>query len=234
MNSIIDIGIIIIILFGGILGFKRGFTYALIKAAGTIAIVVIAFLFKDIISNFLYENLPFLNFGLFKNIEVLNILFYEFLAFLILFIILKIVLHLVLMTSKLFEKILSATIILSIPSKFLGFFVGLIQYYIITFIILILTLNFIDINSTVANTIVKDTPVLSDLFTESVGVFEEFKTLKEQYSDKTISEYQFNVNAINLFLKYDIISIESVNRLIELEKINYDDYKEALEQYKGE
>ncbi len=104
----------------------------------------------------------------------------------------------------------------------------------IVFVILILSVNFIEINSTVANFIIKNTPLLSSAFNETVDVFEEFNTLKDQYNDKTISEYQFNNNAINLFLKYDIISIESVDKLIELEKIYYEDYKQAIDQYKGE
>ena len=59
--NIVDVIIILLIAFGGVMGFKRGFTRSLVSALGTIAIVVLAFLLKNPVSVLLYENLPFLN-----------------------------------------------------------------------------------------------------------------------------------------------------------------------------
>ena len=126
--SIIDILIIAIIVVAAIIGFKRGFIYSVVAFVGTILVVVLSFIFKNYVSILLYENLPFLKFsGFFKNVSVINILFYELLAFIIVAIVLAIVLSIILKVTKLIEKILKLTIILSIPSKILGAMLGVIQ-----------------------------------------------------------------------------------------------------------
>ena len=43
--NIIDIGIIILLAFGAIIGFKRGFTTELVKALSFVLVVVLAFIF---------------------------------------------------------------------------------------------------------------------------------------------------------------------------------------------
>ena len=53
----------------------------------------------------------------------------------------------------------------------------------------------------------------------SVKVINEFIVLKNKYNDKAISESEFNNQAIQLFLKYDVITKESLDRLVELGKI---------------
>ena len=67
--------------------------------------------------------------------------------------------------------------------------------------------------------ILNNTPILSDLADNSVKVINEFIVLKNKYNDKTISESEFNNQAIQLFLKYDVITKESLDRLVELGKI---------------
>ena len=82
--SIVDILIIIFLVFGALLGFKRGVFRELVSALGFILSVIFAFLLKGPVSNFLYEHLPFFNFGgIFKGVSVLNIIVYEVIAFLI-------------------------------------------------------------------------------------------------------------------------------------------------------
>lgn len=237
--NIIDIGIVIFILFGGLLGFKRGFTNELIKALGFILIIILAYILKNPLSVFFYEHLPFLKIGILKGVEVLNILIYEILAFLVVLILLGVLLKAVIMASSIFEKILNATIILGIPSKILGFIVGLLHHYIIAFVILyVLTLtcfnNEIMYGSKLREKIVNNTPILSSIIDNSTDVVEEFKTLKKKYDDKTISESKFNYDALELFLKYDLIKPDSVSKLIKNKKItNYESYNELLNRYKG-
>ena len=73
--NIIDIVILIFLGFGALLGFKRGFTRQLVSLVGIFVIIILSFLLKNPISVFLYNNLPFFNFGgIFKDITVLNIL----------------------------------------------------------------------------------------------------------------------------------------------------------------
>lgn len=236
--NILDIGIIIFIIFGGILGLKRGFTKELVEALGFIVVIIIAYFLKNPLSVLMYEYLPFFNFGLLKNVEIFNILIYEMLAFIICIIVLLVILRVILLATSVFEKILNTTIILGIPSKIAGAFVGLIHHFIISFIILyILSIFCFDIDfvneSELKNKILNNTPLLSDIADKGVEVVNEFLVLKDQYTDKTISESEFNYRAIELFLKYDIITPESLEKLIEKGKIDeFDNYGDLIKTYK--
>ena len=236
--NVLDIGIIIFIIFGGILGLKRGFTKELVEAVGFIVVIIIAYFLKNPLSVLMYEYLPFFNFGLLKNVEIFNILIYEMLAFIICIVVLSVILRVILLATSVFEKILNTTIILGIPSKIAGAFVGLIHHFIVVFIILyILSIFCFDIDfvneSELKNKILNNTPLLSDIADKGVEVVNEFLVLKDQYTDKTISESEFNYRAIELFLKYDIITPESLEKLIEKGKIDeFDNYGDLIKTYK--
>ena len=119
---VVDIIILILLVLGAVAGFKAGVIKKLTDFVGMFVIVILSFYLKNFLSVIMYENLPFFNFGgLIKGIEVINILFYEVLAFIIVFLVLLFVLRVLLMVTGLIEKILRATIILSIPSKILGY-----------------------------------------------------------------------------------------------------------------
>ena len=45
--NILDIGIVIFILFGAVLGFKRGLTSELVKTVGFIVVVILAYFLKN-------------------------------------------------------------------------------------------------------------------------------------------------------------------------------------------
>ncbi len=236
--NILDIGIIIFIIFGGILGLKRGFTKELVEALGFIVVIILAYFLKNPLSVLMYEYLPFFDFGLLKNVEIFNILIYEMIAFIICIVILSVILKVVLLASSIFEKILNTTIILGIPSKIAGAFVGLIYHFIISFVILyILSIFCFDVDfvneSELKNKILNNTPILSNIANKGVSIIDEFLVLKDQYTDKTISEDEFNYKAIELFLKYDIITPESLEKLIEKGKISeFDNYGDLIRTYK--
>ena len=104
--NVVDLMIVLVILIGAIIGFKHGFTRQLVSFLGILVITVISFVFKNYISEILYENLPFFSFGgIFKGVTVLNILVYEVIAFLIIFSLLSIIFRIVLLITKVFEKI---------------------------------------------------------------------------------------------------------------------------------
>ena len=82
--NVIDIIIILFILLGGVAGFKAGVLKKIVSFVGLFIVVYLSFRLKNYLSPFFYENLPFFNFwGIFKGIQVLNIIFYEFLSFII-------------------------------------------------------------------------------------------------------------------------------------------------------
>ena len=223
--NIVDIIILIFLAFGFLLGFKRGFTRQLVSLVGIFAIIILSFLFKNPVSVFLYNNLPFFNFGgIFKDITVLNILVYEVIAFFSVFFILTIIFKILLTLTKWFEKILNATIILGIPSKILGAVLGVIQNLIYTFIVLyILSLPTFNLDiikvSKVGNLIIDKTPILNKVANKTLSVFNEVIDLKEEYNTTTnVGEY--NQKTLNIMIDSGVITEENAKKLIEKGKIN--------------
>lgn len=237
--NIIDAIIILFILLGAVIGFKRGFTKQLVSSLGFFLIVILAFYLKNPISVFLYEHLPFFKFaGVIKGVTVLNIAVYEFIAFFIVVSILTIIFKVLLFATSIFEKILKFTIILGIPSKILGAIVGIIENFVWVFIILyILNLPFFNIDlvreSKLTNGILKNTPILSGIVSDSVKVVDEFILLKEKYKN-TSSTNEFNKETLDLFLKYDVVKVESIDYLVDKEKIKIKGIDEILNKYRNE
>ena len=128
--NIVDILIIVFILLGAFIGFRDGFTKALVNAIGVIVVTAIAYVLKNPVSEILMSFMPFFNFG---GITSLNIVLYEVIAFLLVFSILMIILKIVAVTTGIFETFLKFTIVLGIPSKILGAVVGAIKNYILVF-----------------------------------------------------------------------------------------------------
>ena len=222
--NIVDIIILIILAFGALLGFKRGFTKQLVSLIGIFAIIILSFLFKNVVSVFLYNNLPFINFGgIFKDVTVINILVYEIIAFFIIFMLLTLVFRILLKVTTIFEKILKWTIILGIPSKILGAVLGIVQNYIYVFIVLYLLViptadyNFLD-ESKVASTILNKTPILTNVCDKTLNVFNEIKSLAKEY-ENTNNVNEFNNKALNIMIDSDVITKENAQKLIDKGKI---------------
>ena len=234
--NILDIGIIIFILFGAFLGFKRGFTKELVEAIGFIVVIVLAYFLKNPLSTLMYEYLPFFDFGILKNIEIFNILIYEMLAFLICIVLLSIVLKVILLASSIFEKILNATIILGIPSKILGAIIGIIKNFVIVFgILYIINLTGVAANdmnkSKFTDPILNNTPILSSLAGETVNVAKEFGTIKDKY-ENIDDNNQFNLETLDLFLKYNIVTPETAQKLIDNGKLKVEGAESIIDKYK--
>ena len=218
--NIVDALIIVSLIIGMIAGFRRGLIKEIVLLLGLVISVIVSFNFKDVISAFLYNNLPFFSFGgIFSGVKILNILLYEIIAFLIIFSIVYLILRLLLKITGIIEKILRATIILGFFSRIGGMIVGFIEGYLIVFIALyILSQPSININevreSKFTNKILENTPIMSSSIDKSKKVIDEIYSLAKDYKDET-----FNERAIDLFIKYDIISDENVKLLKEKGKL---------------
>lgn len=236
--NIIDIVIILLIITGICLGFKRGFTREVVCFAKFALSLIIAFLLKNPLSKLMYEHLPFFDFGgIFKGVSAINIILYEFIAFLLVLGIVMVIFRILLLATTIFEKILNTTVILSFPSKILGMIVGAIHYYLIVFILLfVVTLpvfKFDDIlkDSKFKETILTKTPVLSGFVDDTVNIINEFNNLGNKYKTETDSN-QFNLDTVDLFLKYDIITVEAIETLNEKDKLQIDRLEEVLDKYR--
>lgn len=224
MMNVVDVVILILLIFGALIGFKRGFTRELVSLVGIFVILILSFILKNPISVFLYNNLPFFNFGgIFKDMTVLNILLYEVIAFFIVFFILTILFKFLLIATKIFEKILTMTIILGIPSKILGAILGVIQSIIYVFIVLyILNLPTFNLEiikeSKIGNTILEKTPILNKVCDDTISIFNEIIVLKDEYQN-TNNIQEFNQKALDKMIERSIITKENAQRLVDKGKI---------------
>lgn len=225
--NVVDFVIIILLTFGAVEGFKAGVIKKTTDFVGMFAIVVLAFSFKDKLSTIMYENLPFFNFGGFiKGIDAINVLLYEVIAFLIIFALLLFLLKALLVVTGFIEKILKATVILSIPSKILGIFVGILESYVYIFIVLVVVTlpifkaDFIR-ESKIANFMLSDTPVLSSLSSEMIDIYGNVYNIVINRKDK--SNEEVNTEITKFMIDKKVLSRESAKKLVDRNKLHLSD-----------
>ena len=234
--NIIDAVIILFIILGAVVGFKEGFIKKTASLIGLVVITIISFLLKDMISVILSENLPFFNFGgLIKGVEMINVIMYELIAFFIVFAALSLILRIILAVTGIVEKLLKMTIILAVPSKILGAIVGAIEYYIYAFIILfIITLPVFNIKivneSKYKNFILNNTPLVSTLANKTLDTYKEVYDAIDSHNGNNTEEV--NAKVLDVLLKYDIISVESTEKLIKANKVHVKNPDEILNKYR--
>ncbi len=214
--GIIDAVIILFLLLGAVIGFKKGVIKSVVSFVGTILILLLSFWLKDPLAVFLYSHLPFFNF----SIEAINIIIYEVIAFVLIFAVLKIVLNIVIKISGLLEDVLKMTVVLAIPSKILGAIFGFIESYLFLYIILFVLACF-NVNSELLNEsklvdrILSSSPVISNVMEDSYQAIKEFTDL----SKKEVSDEEKNNEAIQILLKYELISEDNLANLKAQNKI---------------
>lgn len=215
--NVVDVIIIALLILGGVAGFKAGVIKKLTDFIGMFVVIILAFYLKNYISVIMYENLPFFNFfGLINGIDALNILLYEVIAFLVIFIALLFVLKVVLMLTGLVEKILKATVILSIPSKLLGIVVGVIEMYVYLFLILVIvSLPIFDSSflkdSKMNNFILNNTPVLSGVSEEIIDIYGDVYNIIDNRKNKT--NEQLNEEILKVLIDKKVITKESAKKV---------------------
>lgn len=222
--NVVDIIIIIFLMFGFLIGWKRGFTRQILAVVGIFVSIILSYFLKDFVSTILYKICPFFNFGgYFEGVTALNLVIYEVLAFILVFSFIFIIYKIIIKLSSIIEKILNFTIILGIPGKILGGVAGVIENFIITFIVLyVLNLPILDFpyikDSNIGKKILNNTPVMSDICSDTIKVYDEIAVLKDKYrgdADKT----KLNNEIVNILLKYKFVSRDNVNYLISKDKL---------------
>lgn len=236
--NIVDMGIILIILMGGVIGFKQGAIRKIVSIVGAILVLILSYKLKNYISPVLYRNLPFVGFllGKIKGAQIINIIVYELIAFSIIAGVLGLIYNLLVKITGIFENILKATVILSIPSKIIGFLIGLIEEYIWVFVVLvILSLPAINLkiikDSKVANFILNNSPVLTKASEETLTVYNGIYDIIK--SDGEISNAEVNKKSLILMLDNKMITVESIDILLEKNKIELKE-TQFLDKYRKE
>lgn len=222
--NIADIIILIALALGAVAGFKAGVIKKTADFLGIFIIVILAFYLKNDLSVILYENLPFFSFGGFiKGVEAMNILLYEVMAFFVVFIALLFILKAILLVTGLVEKILKATVILSIPSKILGIIIGTIEMYVYIFLILvILTLPIFNLpyvrESKIGDFMLNNTPILSGISEEMIDIYNNVYTIVTEKDNKTNEE--LNEEILTFLIDKQVLSKDSAKKLVDQNKIH--------------
>lgn len=234
--NIIDIIIILLIILSAVAGFKEGVLKSLVKFIGTVLVYIIAFNLKDKVGMLLCKIFPFFELD---GLVTLNILIYQLIAFVLIASILFGVYNLIMKLTGVLQKIVDLTIILTIPSKILGAVVGLLQGYIIMFIIIIILsvpLRNAEIfqESKLVDKMINNSPIL----TKSIGGIAEsltdmFVITSEIENNDVDKNSQTNLDIMETFLKYDVISKEDALELVDTGKLDsVTGIKEFVENYK--
>lgn len=224
--NIITVAIILIVLLYMVLGFKRGVIKTGVSLVGTIAILVVSYVLKDVIANFLMDKLPFFNFGgVFEGITSINILMYNMLSFIVVFVILYCVLNILLTLSGLIEKVLKLTVILAIPSKILGALLGLIEGILVAFLFSFVFLHLAPtekyvMDSKIAIILLERSPFIGRMATSTTLALEDINNIVNSLKeDDDRSEANFKV--LHQLIYWKVISVDEAQKLIDDKKLEF-------------
>lgn len=238
--NIVDTVIILIILMCGLVGFKRGVLKQLVSTIGFVVVVILAFYLKNPIAEYMSINFPFFKFGgFFSDVSSLNIILYQIVSFILVIIVLEAALSIIIKITGLIEKLLKYTIVLGIPSKILGFIVGVVEGFIVVFIALFFLkqpcfdLDIFD-DSKLTNKILASTPILSNVASDFVDTFNDLYELGNDYYEAKLDTKMLDLKSIDIMLDNKIITAEYVDKLIENDKINIDGIDSVINKYRKE
>lgn len=226
--NIVDAVVLLALLAGAVIGFKKGFIKTMVSLIGTIVVIILSFKLKEPIADFMFKYLPFFDFsGTYEGLTVLNILIYDTIAFLLVYVFLSAILGIIINITGLIEKLLNVTIILGAFSKFLGAIAGLLEMIAFVYIVLFALVQFnvtseYVLQSKVGSTILNNTPVLSHVTAETVVAIEEIYELQKQYADGHNNQ-KYNQEALMILIRYEIISAQKAQELIDSNKLNVGD-----------
>ena len=236
ITNIVDIIIVLVLALWGIYGFKRGFVKQGVMTIGTVLMFIIAFYLKNPVAEFLSLTLPFIKIPGLLGIEALNILFYQIISFIIVVSILEIVLNLLIKLSGIIETLLKFTIIFGLPSKILGFILGVVEAIVIVYVVLVFLsqpmFNLKVFNdSKLTPTILNNVPGLSNVASGIVETFTDVYELTDKYS-RTNDSAGYTRDAIDIMLKHKVIDVEYVEKLVEQNKVTANGINNVLNNYR--
>lgn len=223
--SIIDIGIILFILCFILIGAKQGLIKTGVSLVALVIIFVISYVFKEHIGNFLCKYLPFFNFsGNIKGLVSLNILIYQLAGFFIILGVLMGVYTIIMTLTGWIQKLVNMTILLKLPSSIGGGIIGLIEGYLVTFLILLIamipmqTMTLLK-ESKLADFILNKTPIVSESTSDLTKSATEIYSLVDQVTNKKIDINEANLKSIDIMIRYKVITPHTVEQLIVLDKL---------------
>lgn len=235
--TIVDTILILFLLLGAVLGFKKGAIKSLVMLVGTVLLVVISYYLKNPVAELLLEYAPFVKFGgSWAGLVTLNILLYEALAYILVFVVLSGILSLLVKLSGILEFILKATIILGIPSKIIGAVLGFLEAVVFSFIVLFVLLQFNGTSSLVnessmARSIIDKTPLIGHMVDNTYKAIEKINKLPDKYKNDSNKD-AYNAEILSIMLEYRVITPEMTQKLITDKKLEFNGVQSILDSYK--
>lgn len=208
-------------------GYKKGFLESGVRLVGSILIIIVSYLLKDPLSVYLYTHLPFFKFdGLFKGVTALNIIIYEVIAFVIVFAILFIIYKVVCLLTKIVDKLLSLIFFIGIPNKILGAVLGFVQgivtlYFVVAIFKIGTNIMGYEMKPSLADYVV-EIPILKQTFGPALSSLDDITCLAKDY-EYTKNKEEFNEKAVDILLKYNVITEDNLDILIDKGKIKIND-----------
>ena len=220
--NIFSIIIVLLIIASGVMGLKKGFLKESVVFIGTILVYILSFLLKDKIGLVLCKWFPFFSFD---GLQTLNILVYQLIAFIFIATILFSIATIIFKLTGIVQKLVDITIILTIPSKILGFIFGILEGYIVMFLVLIvlaIPLRNVDLfkDSTVATKIMYNSPILSKTLGGVPKTIEDILEVTTEVQKANYNKNKVALDIMKIELDHNIISKEETLDLIDRGKLD--------------
>lgn len=234
--TLLDALIVVALIVGFIGGWRRGFLTEFCSFVGLIAIFVIGWLFKGHLSSIMYKFLPFFKFGGdFEGITSMNILIYELIAFIIIVGVLAAILGIILKATGSLENIFRGTVLIGVPSKILGGVAGVLEAYVVSFIVLCVLsqpyVTFVDVeNDKIAKDLLNKTPLLSKGVDDVITSGEEIVLLVKDKNNYT--KEQMDYKTLEILLKNGVVTPDSVDYLVSKGKLEIQGSKDLSNKYR--
>lgn len=220
--NIFSIIIVLLIIASGVMGLKKGFLKESVVFIGTILVYILSFLLKDKIGLVLCKWFPFFSFD---GLQTLNILVYQLIAFIFIATILFSVATVIFKLTGIVQKLVDITIILTLPSKILGFVFGILEGYIVMFLVLIvlaIPLRNVDLfkDSTVVTKIMYNSPILSKTLGGVPKTIEDILEITTEVQKANYNKNKVALDIMKIELDHNIISKEEALDLIDSGKLD--------------
>ncbi len=220
--NIFGVIVILLIISSGVMGLKKGFLKESVVFIGTILVYIISFLLKDKIGLVLCKWFPFFSFD---GLQTLNILVYQLIAFIFIATILFSIATIIFKLTGIIQKLVDITIILTLPSKILGFIFGILEGYIVMFLILIILaipLRNVELfkESTVVTKIMYNSPILSKTLGGVPKTIEDILDVTTEIQKTDYNKNKVALDIMKIELDHNIISKEDTLDLIERGKLD--------------
>lgn len=237
--NVLDLAVILFLIIGGYRGYKYGMFSSILALIGTVVIFVIAYYLKNPVSELMYTYLPFRDYGgLFTGVSSFNILVYEGFAYVVVMLILAVIFRFVLSVTGILDKFLKMTMVLALPSKFIGIIFGAIEWFLFAFIGIYIcaqipvTTKYVK-ESDIAKPILEHTPLLSGITDDiyhAVSDVYDVCLLHEGYkAEHQLADYE----TLDVLLKYDIISVPTAKKLVANGKLTISNTEPLFARYEG-